>query len=46
MNNIQGERVPYQKHLGIILDNKLDFKRYIDNTISKANKCISMIGKL
>ena len=26
INNIQVETVPYQKHLGIILDNKLDFK--------------------
>ena len=30
MNNIQVERVLYQKHLGIILDNKIDFKQYID----------------
>ena len=41
MNNIQVETVPYQKHLGIILDNKLDFKQHIDNTISKVNKGIS-----
>ena len=46
MNNIQVEKVPYKKHLAIILDNKLDFKQHIDNTISKVNKGISMIGKL
>ena len=27
INNIQIERVPYQKHLGEILDNKIDFKK-------------------
>ena len=27
INNIQIERVPYQKHLGKILDNKIDFKK-------------------
>ena len=27
INNIQIERVPYQEHLGKILDNKLDFKK-------------------
>ena len=45
MNNIV-ERVLHQKQLGIILDNKLDFKQLIDNTISKVNKGISMIRKL
>ena len=29
MNDIQVQRVPYQKHLGIIIDNKLDFKAYV-----------------
>ena len=42
MNNIQVERVPYQKHFGIILDNKLGFKQQIDNTISKVNKGTSL----
>ena len=46
MNNSQVERVPYQKHLSIIIDNKLDFKQHIDNTISKVNKGISMISKV
>ena len=43
MSNIQVERLPYRKHLDIILDNKLDFKQHIDNTISKG---ISIIRKL
>ena len=46
IRNIQVERVPYQKYLGIILDNKLDFKQHIDNTVSKVNKGISMIKEL
>ena len=43
MNNIQIETVLYQEHLGIILDNKLNFKQHIDNTISKVNKGISWL---
>ena len=49
MSDIQVERVPYQKHFGTKndkLDNKLDFKQYIENTISKINKGFSMIRKL
>ena len=49
MSDIQVERVPYQKHFSIKndkLDNKLDFKQYIENTISKINKGFSMIRKL
>ena len=46
MNNIQVKKVPYQKHLGILLDSKLDFKEHVDTVISKVNKEISMIKKL
>ena len=46
LNNIQVERAPYQKHLGIILDEKLNFKHHIDNVISKVNKGIAVIKKL
>ena len=42
-NNIQFERASYQKHLGIILDEKLNFKQHVDNAISKINKGISAI---
>ena len=45
-NNIQVERAPYQKHLGLILDEKLNLKQYIDSAISKVNKGISIIKKL
>ena len=41
MNNIQVERVSQQKHLGIILDEKRNFKEHIDSTILKINKGIA-----
>ena len=46
LNNIQVERAPYQKHLGLILDEKLNFKQHIVGVISKVNKGISIIKKL
>ena len=46
LNNVQVERVAYQKHPGILLDEKLNFKRHIDSAISKVNKGISVIKKL
>ena len=38
--------MPYQKHLGLILDQKLNFKQHIDCAISKINKGIAVIKKL
>ena len=46
LNNVQVERTTYQKHLGVILDEKLNFKEHVDSTISKVNKGISLIKKL
>ena len=46
LNNIQVERTSYQKHLGILLDEKLNFKEHIDSVIPKINKGISVIKKL
>ena len=46
LNNIQVERVSHQKHLGIILDKKLNFKEHIDSTIFKVNRGIAIIKKL
>ena len=46
LNNVQVERVSYQKHLGILLDEKRNFKQHIDSAISKINKGISVIKKL
>ena len=46
LNNIEVESVPYQKHLGLILNKKLNFKQHIVNAISEVNKGISIIKKL
>ena len=46
LNNIQVEKVPYQKHLGILLDEKLNFKQHVDSAILKINKGISVIKNL
>ena len=46
LNNIQVGKVPYQKHLGLTLDEKLNFKQHIVSTISKVNKSIPIIKKL
>ena len=39
-------RVSHQKQLGILLDEKLNFKQYVDNTIMKVNKGKSVIKTL
>ena len=46
LNNIQVERVSQQKHLGIILDDKRNFKEHIDSAILKINKGIAELKKL
>ena len=46
LNNVQVERVSCQKHLGILLEEKLNFEQHIDSAISKVNKGISVIKKL
>ena len=45
-NNVEVERAPFQKHLSVILDEKLNFKQHVDNGISKINKGIAVIKKL
>ena len=37
--------MPYQKYLGLILYEKLNFKKHIDSANSKVNKGISLIKK-
>ena len=39
-------RRPYQKHLGIILDSKLDFNIHVDNNIKKCYRMIGIIKRL
>ena len=46
LNNIHVERASYQRHIGIILDEKLNFKQHVDNAILKVDKGMSVIKKL
>ena len=46
LGNIQVERASHHKYLGILLDEKLNFKQHIDAAILKINKGISVIKKL
>ena len=46
LNNVPVVRSSYQKHLGLILDEKLNFKQHINNAISKINKGIAGIKEL
>ena len=38
--------MPHQKHLGIVLNSKLNFNAYIDQKIKKCNKIIGVIRRL
>ena len=46
LNNVEVERVPFQKNLGFMLDEKLNFRQHIDSAISKINTGIAVIKKL
>ena len=46
LSNIQVERAFYVNHVGILIDEKLNFKQHIDRVILKINKRISLIKKL
>ena len=46
LNDVQVEKLSHQKHLGILLDEELNFKQHIHSAISKVNKGISVIKKL
>ena len=46
LNNIQVKRASSQKHLGLILDEKLNFKQHIETAITKSNKGVAVIKKL
>ena len=41
LNNIQVEKVPYQKNLDILVNENLNFKQHVDSAILKMNKGIS-----
>ena len=45
-NGNQVQQCSSQKHLGLFLDNTLDFNKYLDEKINKCNKIIGMMKKL
>ena len=45
-NNSPVTTAPFQKHLGLILDEKLNFSHHLNEKISKANKGIGLIKQL
>ena len=45
-NNFQPQRADQQKHLGIIFDEKLNFKSHIDKILTKTSKGIAVIKRL
>ena len=45
-NGNQVQRCSSHKHVGLILDNKLDFNKYLDEKINKYNKLFRMMKKL
>ena len=45
-NNVQVQKPNQQKHLGIILDEKLNFKGHIDKVLTKASKGVAVIKRL
>ena len=46
LNNIQVERASSQKHLGLVLHEKLNFKQHVESAIVKINKGVPVIKKL
>ena len=45
-NGNRVQQCSLQKHLGLLLDNKLDFNKHLDEKINKCNKIIGMVKKL
>ena len=46
LNGNQVQQCSSTKHLGLFLDNKLDFNKHLDEKINKCNKIIGMMKKL
>ena len=45
-NNIHAKQTSYQKHLGMFLDNKLNFDEHLKYITNKVNKSIGLLRKL
>ena len=46
VNNNDISKCPHQKHLGIVLDSKLNFNAHVDQKIKKCNRIIGLIRRL
>ena len=46
LNNIPVNQTSYQKHLGMFLDNKLNFGEHLKYITNKVNKSIGLLRKL
>ena len=46
INNAPVGHVPFQKHLGLMLDSKLDFNKRINTVLAKVNKMIALLNVL
>ena len=45
-NHNSVKQVPFQKHLGMYLDTKLNFQEHLNNLLSKINKTMVLLRKL
>ena len=45
-NNTSVKQVPSEKHLGMILDSKLNFREFLKNILNKVKKTIELLRKL
>ena len=43
---MSNQQIADQKHLGLVLDSKLDFNEHVNNKINKCNKSIGIMKKL
>ena len=46
LNNISVNPTSYQRHLGMFLDNKLNFREHLKDITNKVNKSIGLLRKL
>ena len=46
LNNIPVNQTSYQRHLGMFLDNKLNFREHLKYITNKVNKSIGLLRKL
>ena len=44
--NVNVEPVLYHKHLGLVLDSKMNYSKHVDEKIAKANQSIGVIKHL